>query len=186
MIWTHGYIKGYTQPWREYRSEKELYMQILKAERRDLPAILALQRITYQSEAALLGTDDIPPLKQTLEEIADEFDNGLILKGVREGTIVGSVRASSDGQTCYIGMLIVSPECQGRGYGTQLLAKIEEVWPHPRYELFTRDRSSDNMCLYERAGYTLFREQQIRSGMRFLYLEKHAATAEGRAGEQHR
>ena len=150
-------------------------MQIVKAERRDLPAILALQRIAYQSEAVLLGTDDIPPLKQTLEEMSDEFDEGLILKGVLDGTIVGSIRASSDGQTCYVGKLIVSPEHQRRGYGAQLLAEIEKVWSHPRYELFTSDRSSGNIRLYERAGYTLFREQLIRPGLRFVYLEKPSA-----------
>lgn len=149
-------------------------MQIMKAERRDLPAILALQRIAYQSEAALLGTDDIPPLKQTLEEVSDEYDAGLILKGVLDGTIMGSVRAVSDGQTCYIGKLIVSPEHQGRGYGTRLLAEIEKALPHQRYELFTSDKSSGNIRLYEKAGYSLFREQQLRPGLRFVYLEKNA------------
>ena len=147
-------------------------MLIEKAERRDLPNILALQRIAYLSEAALLGTENIPPLTQTLEEVSHEFDNGVILKGTIDGTIIGSVRASSDSQTCYVGKLIVNPEHQGKGYGAQLLAKIERVCPHQRYELFTSDKSSDNIRLYERAGYRLFREQQIKQGLRFVYLEK--------------
>ena len=34
--------------------------------------ILQLQYLAYQSEAALFGTKDIPPLKQTLEEVRQE------------------------------------------------------------------------------------------------------------------
>lgn len=153
-------------------------MQIEKAERRDLPNILALQRIAYLSEAAILGTEDIPPLTQTLEEVSDEFDNGVILKGTVDGKIVGSVRASSDGKTCYVGKLIVSPEHQGKGYGARLLTGIESFFPHQRYELFTSDKSSGNIRLYERAGYTLFREQQIRPDLLFVYLEKTVAEKE--------
>jgi ribosomal protein S18 acetylase RimI-like enzyme len=147
-------------------------MQIVKAERRDLPVILELQRIAYQSEAALLGTDDIPPLKQTLKEVSGEFEECLILKGVLDGVIIGSIRALSDGQTCYVGKLIVSPDHQRKGFGSRLLAEIETTWPHERYELFTSDKSTGNIRLYERMGYTVFRDRQIRPGLRFVYLEK--------------
>lgn len=147
-------------------------MLITKAERRDLPAILALQRIAYQSEAELLGMDDIPPLTQSLEEMADEFDEGVILKGVLDGKIIGSVRASSDGQTCYVGKLIVSPEHQQKGYGSQLLAEIENIWPHPRYELFTSVQSANNIKLYETLGYKAFKEKQVKTGLRLIFLEK--------------
>lgn len=46
--------------------------EIKKAVREDLQEILALQYLAYQSEADLFGTQDIPPLKQTLEEIIEE------------------------------------------------------------------------------------------------------------------
>ena len=42
---------------------------IVKADYKDLQEILQLQYLTYQSEAALFGSKDIPPLKQTLEEV---------------------------------------------------------------------------------------------------------------------
>lgn len=41
-------------------------MQISRAEKQDLEEILKLQYLAYQSEAALFGTNDIPPLKQTI------------------------------------------------------------------------------------------------------------------------
>ena len=55
-------------------------MRICKAEYGDLNEILQLQYLAYQNEAALFGTEDIPPLKQTIEDVAEEFGNGIILK----------------------------------------------------------------------------------------------------------
>ena len=46
-------------------------MTITKAEYKDLEKILELQYLAYQSEAELFGNRDIPPLKQTLSEVAD-------------------------------------------------------------------------------------------------------------------
>ena len=53
---------------------------IKKAQKEDLEKILELQYLAYQSEAKLFGNMDIPPLKQTIEEVYDEFHKGIILK----------------------------------------------------------------------------------------------------------
>ena len=57
---------------------------IFKAEREDLEEILQLQYLAYQSEAALFGNKDIPPLKETIDEVIEQFDRGIILKMVNE------------------------------------------------------------------------------------------------------
>ena len=45
-------------------------------------------------EAKLFGDMDIPPLKQTIEEVGEEFVKGTVLKVVdNSGDIIGSVRA---------------------------------------------------------------------------------------------
>ena len=51
-------------------------MEIREAEIHDLPSILALQKLAYQSEAELVGDYSIPPLTQTIEGITDDFNNG--------------------------------------------------------------------------------------------------------------
>ena len=77
---------------------------IEKAKIEDLHEILNLQYLSYQSEAKLFNDMNIPPLKQTLEELYDEFQKGTILKVVNDvGTIIGSVRAYQKGETVYIG-----------------------------------------------------------------------------------
>lgn len=132
-------------------------LMIYQANFDDLQEILQLQYLSYQSEAALFGSKDIPPLKQTLDEVIDEYNNGVILKMVNdENTIIGSVRAKETNGTAYIGKLMVHPNYRRNGYGTRLIKEIEEYFPNRRYELFTSTRSNDNIRLYQSLGYKIF------------------------------
>ncbi len=146
---------------------------IVRAEKKDLPEILELQYLAYQSEAALFGSQDIPPLKETLSELDDEFENGIVLKMIDDnGKIIGSVRSKSDESTVYVGKLMVHPDHQKKGYGKKLLREIERFYLNKRLELFTSTRSIDNIKLYEKMGYKKFKEKKITDELVFVYLEK--------------
>ena len=147
-------------------------MKILKAEASDLEAILNLQYLAYQSEAALFNNKDIPPLKETLEELTQEFNNGIILKMVENDVIIGSVRAYEKRRTAYIGKLMVHPDYRNRGYGSMLLRAIEKFYFDCRLELFTSTRSEANIRLYESLGYRIFKQQKIDEELTFVYLAK--------------
>ena len=148
-------------------------MLIQKAEKRDLQEILDLQYIAYQSETRLLGNDDIHPLRQTIDEVEQEFAVGTFLKLIDENNkIIGSVRAYVRDKTLFIGKLIVHPDYQGQGLGTKLLYEIERVCPHDRCELFTSSKSQRNIQLYQRVGYKVFKEQDVSDNLKFIYLEK--------------
>ena len=148
-------------------------MKIVKAQKEDLKEILDLQYLAYQSEAALFGTKDIPPLKQTLDEVTDEYNSGVVLKMLDENNrIIGSVRAKESNDTVFIGKLMVHPDFRGNGYGTMLLKEIEEYFPKKRYELFTSTRSVSNIKLYEKLGYKIFDEKPIDDELTFVYMEK--------------
>lgn len=146
---------------------------IEKAQKEDLKTILELQYLAYRSEAELFPNIVIPPLTQTLAEIEDEFQKGIILKAVDEdNAIIGSVRAYLENGTVYIGKLMVHPEKQKKGVGTKLLLEIEKEYPGQRYELFTSTKSISNIRLYERFGYKIFKEESISEELQFVYLEK--------------
>ncbi len=145
---------------------------IYKAEQNDLQEILRLQYLAYQSEAELFGNKDIPPLKQTLSEIIDEFNKGIILKMVIDNRIIGSVRAKEENGTIYIGKLMVHPDYRCKGYGSGLLSEIERCFPKKRYELFTSTRSVDNIRLYQKMGYTIFNRKAVNDELVFVYMEK--------------
>ena len=146
---------------------------IKNAEWADLPEILQLQCIAYQSEADLFGSRDIPPLKQTLDEIIEEWNSGVILKMTDDtNAIIGSVRAIERDGTVYIGKLMVHPDYQHKGYGTMLLSEMENRFPDKRYELFTSTRSVDNIRLYQKLGYTTFAQKAVNDELEFVYMEK--------------
>ena len=148
-------------------------VKIEKAKCEDLNEILELQYLAYQSEAALFGTNDIPPLRQTLDEVVKEYNVGTILKMVDEnGIIIGSVRAKENNDTVYIGKLMVHPDYRGNGFGTKLLSEIEHLFPNKRYELFTSTRSVDNIRLYQKSGYKIFSERIENDELTFVYMEK--------------
>lgn len=146
---------------------------IIRAKKEDLEEILALQYLAYQSEARLFGSMDIPPLKQTIEEVCDEYEKGTILKAVDDaGTIIGSVRAYQENRTVYIGKLMVHPNMQKQGLGTKLLLAIEQEYPNQKYELFTSSKSITNIRLYEKLGYKIFKEETVSEELQFVYLQK--------------
>ncbi len=146
---------------------------ITKAQKNDLEEILKLQYLAYQSEAALFGNKDIPPLKQTLDEVIEEYNEGLVLKMTDENdVIIGSVRAKEKAGTVYIGKLMVRPDHQKKGYGKRLLLEAEKYYPGKRYELFTSTRSKDNIRLYESAGYIEFDRKAVDDELIFVYMEK--------------
>ena len=146
---------------------------IEKAQKEDLKEILELQYLAYQSEAKLFDDMDIPPLKQTLEEVYDEFNKGVILKAIDENEeIIGSVRAYQDVGIVYIGKLMFHPDMQNKGIGTRLLLEIENVYQNQRFELFTSTRSIRNIKLYEKLGYKIFKEERVSKELQFVYMQK--------------
>ena len=148
-------------------------MNIYKADHKDLDEILRLQYLAYQSEAALFGTDDIPPLKQTIDEVVAEYEKGIILKLVTDdNVIIGSVRAREENKSVYIGKLMVHPEHRHKGYGTRLLTEIEKCFTCERYELFTSTRSVDNIRLYEKNGYKEYKREALNNELIFVYMQK--------------
>jgi ribosomal protein S18 acetylase RimI-like enzyme len=147
---------------------------IERANAEDAAEILALQKLSYQSEAALYDDHTIAPLTQTLEEMEADLRERVVLKASVERRIVGSVRGRVVDGTCYVGRLIVHPEVQNRGLGTALLHAIERACSTARrFELFTGCRSERNLHLYHKLGYKVFEEEQVNERLTLLFLEKH-------------
>ena len=120
-------------------------IKIRKSKEADAEEILRLQYAAYQSEAELNNNFTIQPLTQTLDELIAEYRKGIVLKSVCGGEIIGSVRACADGDTVYIGKLIVRLDHQRKGSGKRLLAAIEGKLVRERFELFTSSKSENNL-----------------------------------------
>ena len=160
-------------------------MNIQPARQQDLPEILAVQRAAFEAEAQLVNDWNIPPLTQTLDELADDWRKGIMLMAVNaDGKIVGTVRGHKAPDGFYIGRLAVLPQWQGRGMGSALLeAIIDLAQTTPtaaeqvptcanRLVLFTSTKSERNLRLYERFGFRPFKKSTTATGVPLVWLEK--------------
>ncbi len=87
--------------------------------------------------------------------------------------IIGSVRASVKDGTCHIGRLVVHPDFQNQGIGTELMREIEkEFCDAERFGLFTGHRSAKSLYLYQKLGYKVFRSETISEDLKLVYMEK--------------
>jgi ribosomal protein S18 acetylase RimI-like enzyme len=153
-------------------------VEIQPATLEDAAEILALQKRAYQSEAAIYGAYDIPPLTQTLAEMEGDLAQQTVLVARETGpagpAIVGSVRAYEQDGICHIGRLIVHPAHQNQGLGTRLMREIEGAFAHTceRYALFTGHKSARNLHLYGKLGYKEFKREPVSEALTIVHLEK--------------
>ena len=143
----------------------------------DAEQILNLQKLAYQSEAEIYPDCIIPPMTQTIGKMREEFQSQVLYKAIYENDIIGSVRAYSEDNSCFIGRLIVHPEFQRKGIGTKLMNAVETHFSDvQRYELFTGTKSIENIRLYERLGYKPIKEQVVNKFLSLIYMEKRRNT----------
>jgi ribosomal protein S18 acetylase RimI-like enzyme len=148
-------------------------MIVTLAKVKDAPEILSLQKLAYQSEAERYQDFSLPPLTQSLADINRDFETQFVIKATLNGEIIGSVRAYMEEDSCYIGRLVVHPDYQNQGVGTNLMGIIERCFPRAnRYELFTGHRSNGSLHLYEKLGYSVYRQENVHDRLELVYLQK--------------
>ena len=147
--------------------------ELSKANYEVLKEILDLQHLAYITEAKIYNDMNIEPLTETLDELINEYNNGLVIKLSIDNKIIGSIRAKEKNNTVFIGKLMVHPDYRRNGFGSLLLTELEKMYPNKRYELFTGVRSLDNVRLYERLGYKPFKMDDGKKAIQFVYFEKY-------------
>ncbi len=148
-------------------------IDIVNAGISDAAEILALQKLCYQSEAELTNDFQIPPLLQDQRSIEQDFTTQRILKAVKDGHIVGSVRAYVGNGTCHVGRLIVHPALQNRGLGKRLMHEIEAAFSvAARFELFTGEKSARNLHFYQKLGYRVIRTEKLNERTTLVFMER--------------
>jgi GNAT superfamily N-acetyltransferase len=149
---------------------------ILRAEFADAGAIIQLQQLAYQTEAERYNDWSLPALTQTIESLQVEFAQHIILKAVKGAEIIGSVRAFMQQDVCKVGRLIVHPQHQRQGIGSQLLRSVETLHRQARiFELFTGSKSLDNIRLYQKHGYSISHSEKLSPDVELVFLHKAAA-----------
>ena len=146
----------------------------------DAGEVLTIQRAAYGPEAQNYGDPELPPLRETLDEVRASLRSpDVIGLGLREdGRLLGSVRLRVADGVAHLGRLAVVPDRQGEGIGTVLLRACEAALPAGVREirLFTGSRSDPTIRLYERLGYVRGGETDMVTHM-VVHLTKHVTPA---------
>jgi ribosomal protein S18 acetylase RimI-like enzyme len=134
-------------------------------------SVLALQRESYAVEAALIGSDDIPQLTETLEglraaglEWLGTFDEAG-LTGAVSWTVLRDA-------TVDIHRLVVAPRAFRRGIASTLLDALEARYPGRPTLVSTGRDNGPARDLYRRRGFTFVRESEAVPGLWIAELER--------------
>ncbi|NGM13081.1 GNAT family N-acetyltransferase [Verrucosispora sioxanthis] len=122
----------------------------------DMAELLVLQRCCWVQEAIANDTLDLAPLRENLADLRASMATWRWWCVRHDGRLVAAVRARAHQGAWLIGRLMVAPDQAGNGIGSWLLSYVEGQAPGETTHctLFTGHRSTRNIGLYERAGYT--------------------------------
>lgn len=139
----------------------------------DASDILNVQKLAYQSEAEIYNDFTLSPIRQTIEELKSDFNRRTFFKAVMNNTIVGSIRARMDGDTCIIGRLAVNPVYQNLGIGKKLMKEVENHFNDADcYQIYTSHKSKRNIYLFEHLGYSWFKKERVSELRERIYFKK--------------
>ena len=138
------------------------------------PAVLALQRAAYAVEAALIGSDGIPALAETLDQlrIAGESWLGSFDAAGLNGAVAWRVLADGTVDIC---RLVVAPRAFRRGVASSLLDALDEVLPARSMIVSTGSRNQPALALYRRRGFSPIGEREAAPGLLVTELERRSA-----------
>lgn len=133
--------------------------------------LLKLQRRAYRVEADLIGSEEIPPLGETL---ADLQACGETLLGARvAGALVGAISWRMDGETIDLHRLVVDPAHFRKGVGVTLVRAALAAEPRARRAIVQTGAANEPArALYEREGFVAIDEVEPTPGLRVARFTK--------------
>ena len=138
-------------------------------------AVLQLQRRSYRVEAELIGTDGIPPLTETAEELrtcGERFVGAFL-----DDRLAGIVSWKFDGETVDVHRLAVDPEFFRRGIGVALVRAVVSEEPKAQRTIVQTGAENDPAkALYRGEGFVEVGEREVGGGVRVSLFERNRAS----------
>jgi GNAT superfamily N-acetyltransferase len=141
------------------------------SDKREALQILNLQSASYAVEARLIGSWDIPPLKDTVHTLrrCEETFWGYFV----EGQLAGMLSYKEVGDVLDIHRLAVHPDHFRKGIARALIEHVEKVaQPASKAIVSTGAKNSPARRLYLSVGFVEAEEVDVVPGLRIVRFEK--------------
>jgi ribosomal protein S18 acetylase RimI-like enzyme len=127
-------------------------------------AVLDIQRAAYAVEAELIGSDGIPALTETLDELRAAGEEWIGLYD--DDGLAGAVSwRALDGGTIDIHRLVVAPRAFRRGVASALLDGLDQAFPDRPMVVSTGSANEPALALYRRRGFDVVGEREVVPGL---------------------
>lgn len=133
--------------------------------------LFSLQKAAYQVEAELIKFYDIPPLKESFEDLKECRET--FLGYFEETTLAGALSYAVDGDELEICRMIVHPTHFRKGIAQRLLNVLEDH--HEGIHVFKVSTGKDNTPakrLYLKNNFKLIRNLEVAPGFFISNFEK--------------
>ena len=131
----------------------------------------ALQRAAYTVESDRINYPNLPPLRETSEELLRSPEHWLL--GRADGGLAGALAFLSPPGLLEISRLFVAPTHFKKGFASRLLREIERyAEPGHRIIVSTAAANRPAIALYEKHGYRIIRRKMTDDGLSLAGLEK--------------
>ena len=131
----------------------------------------ALQRQAYEVEAGIVGSTEIPPLRETLLELQSSGET--FLGALVEGRLVGAISWRVLGETIDLHRLVVDPKHFRRRIGVALVRAALAAEPSvTRAIVQTGADNEPAKTLYLREGFEQTDEVEVVPGLRIARFSK--------------
>jgi ribosomal protein S18 acetylase RimI-like enzyme len=136
-------------------------------------AIVELQRASYAVEAALIGSDGIPALTETLDEVRAAGWGWL--GAVDDVGLCGAIAWDElDDGAIDICRLVVAPRAFRRGVASRLLDALDERFPTRAMLVSTGRDNEPAVTLYRRRGFRQVADREAAPGLFVTELWRNA------------
>ena len=150
---------------------KRMIRQIELDHRQEVLQLLSVQMAAYMVEARLIGFDDIPPLKDSVDSLRQ---SGEVFYGYFSGReLWGAISYKRDGAVLDIHRLMVHPEHFRQGVASCLLQFVETVESGvKKITVSTGAKNHPAKNLYRHFGYVEVDERELPEGVKMSFFEK--------------
>lgn len=133
--------------------------------------VLQVQVAAYLIESRLIEYPDFPPLWETEDKLRASGERFVVCRV--DGAVAGATSFAVKDRVADICRLVVSPSHFGKGIGTGLVRRVEDLCRDcSRIIVSTAWRNTPAVKLYEKCGYKVSRRWRLPDGLELVELEK--------------